>query len=147
MIIRSIWASNWCATVDYRWPFPFQFSWFIKLQSPSCVKQQFSPTSGVFTSCPKHSFMICWHVFWSDSNIIRQEIFGLDKFWLHWSSQITFKSLVWHLLCHNILIIEDFMKVYENLITFITSQISNIFCWQKCLTIGLKVFWVLVSKI
>ena len=130
MIIRSIWAKNLCATVDYRSPFPFQFSWVIKLQS--CVKQQFSLTSGVFTSYLKYSFMISWHVFLSDSNIIWKEILSLDKFWLHWSNQITFKPIVWHLLHHNILIIDDFIKVYENLITFITSLIFNIFSWQKC---------------
>ena len=52
------------------------FTCIIKLWSPSCVKQQFSLISGVFTSCPKHSFedekqsfedgrqsfMTSWHV-------------------------------------------------------------------------------------
>ena len=71
-----------------------------------------------------------------------QEIFILDKFWLRRSTQNTFKPLVWHLLHQNILNISDFMKVYEKLIIFIKSLIFNIFWWKKCLTIGLKVFWV-----
>ena len=36
----------------------------------------------------------------------------------------------------------QFLKVYEKLIIFIKSLILNIFWWQKCLTIALKVLWV-----
>ena len=71
-----------------------------------------------------------------------QEIFSLDKIWFHDWAQNTFIPLVWHLLHQNILITNDFMKVYEKLIIFIKSLKSNIFWWKKCQTIGLKVFWV-----
>ena len=88
----------------------------------------------------KQSFMTSWHVFLSNSNIFGQEIFSLDKFWFCGSTQKTFKPLVWDLFYQNILIINDFMKVYEKLIIFIKSLILNIFWWKKCLTIALKVF-------
>ena len=88
------------------------------------------------------SFMTSWHVFLSDSNIFVQEIFSLDKFWFRGATQNIFKPLVWHLLHQNILVINDFMNVYEKLIIFIKSLIFNIFWWKKCLTIGLEVFWV-----
>ena len=71
-----------------------------------------------------------------------QEIVSLDKFWFCGSTQNTFKPLVWHLFHQNILIINDFMKVYEKLIIFMKSLIFNIFWWKKCLTISFKVFWV-----
>ena len=87
-------------------------------------------------------FMSSWHVFLSDSNVFRQEILILDKFWFHGSTQNTFKPLVWHLLHQNIFSINDFMKVYEKLIIFIKSLIFNIFWWKKCQTMGLKLFWV-----
>ena len=108
----------------------------------------------------KHTFIAPWHVFFDVSSSIRhtfiassyvllpdwmffgQEIFILYKFWFRRSTQNTFKPLVWHLLHQNILNISDFMKVYEKLIIFIKSLIFNIFWWEKCLTIGLKVFWV-----
>ena len=76
------------------------------------------------------------------TNNFGQEIFSLDKFWFSGLIQNTFKPLVWYLLHQNILIIINFMKVYEKLIIFIKSLILNIFSWKKCLTIGLKVFWV-----
>ena len=86
--------------------------------------------------------MTSWDVFLSDSNIFRQEIFSLDKFWFCRSTQNAFKPLVWHFLHKNIFNINDFMKVYEKLIIFIKPPIFNIFWWKKCLTRGLKVFWV-----
>ena len=86
--------------------------------------------------------MSFWHVFLSDWTFFGQEIFSLDKFWFYVWAQNTLKPLVWHLLHQNILIINDFMKVYEKLIIFIKSLIFNIFWWKKCHTIGLKVFWV-----
>ena len=129
-------------TLSCRTPLTVQFSQVIKFQSQSCVKQQFSLTSGVLISWPKHSFMTSWYVFLSNSNIFGQEIFSLDKFWFCGSTQKTFKPLVWHLFHQNILIINDFMKVYEKLIIFMKSLILNIFWWKKCLTIGFKVFWV-----
>ena len=133
---------QWVNTLSCRTPLTVQFAWVIKFQSQSCVKQQFSLTSGVFTSCPKQSFMTSWHVFLSKSNIFWPEIFSLDKFWFCGSTQKTLKPLVWHLFNQNILIINDFVKVYEKLIIFIKSLILNIFWWKKCLTIVLKVFWV-----
>ena len=129
-------------TLSCRTPLTVQFARVIKFQSQSYVKQQFSLTSGVFTSCPKQSFMTSWHVFLSKSNIFGPEIFSLDKFWFCGSTQRTLKLLVWHLFYQNILIINDFMNVYEKLIIFIKSLILNIFWWKKCLTIGLKLFWV-----
>ena len=81
-------------------------------------------------------------VFLSGWTFFGQEIFSLDKFWFRGSTQNTFKPLVWHLLHQNILIITDFMNVYEKLIIFKKSLIFNIFWWKKCQTIGLKVFWV-----
>ena len=68
----------------------------------------------------RHIFLTCfWHVFLSDWTFFGQEIFSLDKFWFREWAQNIFKPLVWHLLHQNILIINDFMKVYEKLIIFI----------------------------
>ena len=44
-------------TLSSKTPLTVQFARVIKFQSQSCVKQQFSLTSGVFTSFPKQSFM------------------------------------------------------------------------------------------
>ena len=90
----------------------------------------------------KQSFMTFWYVFFSDWTFFGQEIFSLDNFLFCELTQNNFKPLVWYLLHQNILIINDFMKVYEKLIIFIKSLIFNIFWWKKCQPIGLKVFWV-----
>ena len=87
-------------------------------------------------------FIASWYVLLPDWMFLGKEILTLDKFWFRRSTQNTFKPLVWHSLHQNILNISDFMKVYEKLIIFIKSLIFNIFWWKKCLTIGLKVFWV-----
>ena len=128
----------------------FRISRVIRLQGKICRFQILSVGVGLFHDTQNSSFnekqsfadgrlsfMTSWHVFLSDSNIFGQEIYSLDKFWFHGPTQTTFKPLVWHLLHQNILIINDFMKVYEKLII-----IFNIFWWKKCLTIGLKLFWV-----
>ena len=86
-----------------------------------------------------YCFLICFAAW---LNVFGQDIFILDKFWFRRSTQNTFKSLVWHLLHQNILNVNDFMKFYEKLLIFIKSLIFNIFWWKRCLTIGLKVFWV-----
>ena len=101
-----------------------------------------------FISCPRHHLIMRNIVLLLPGifscvaeSFFGQEIFSLDKFWFCELTQNTLKPIVWHLLHQNILIVNDFMKVYEKSITFITSLIFNIFWWKKCQTIGLKVFW------
>ena len=141
----------------------FQFAWVIKLwswhlqiqfihilpthsfedekQSFEDERQSFENEKQSFEN-EKQSFMTSWQVFFSDWIFFEKEVFSLDKFWFCEWTQNTFKPLVWHLLHQNMLIINDFMKVYEESIIFIKWLIFNIFWWKKCQTIGLKVFWV-----
>ena len=119
-----------------------QFAWVIKLWSWHLQIQfiHILPTHSFEDE--KQSFMTSWQVFFSDWTFFGQEVFSLDKFWFCKWTQNTFKPLVWHLLHQNMLIINDFMKVYEESIIFIKSLIFNIFWWKKYQTICLKVFWV-----
>ena len=134
----------------------FQFAWVIKLwswhlqiqfihilptHSFENEKQSFEDGRQSFEN-EKQSLMTSWQVFLSDWTFFGQEVFSLDKFWFCEWTQNTFKPLVWHLLHQNMLIINDFMKVYEESIIFIKSLIFNIFWWKKCQTIGLKLFWI-----